>query len=79
MSVVPKPEPEVVRDAKTNAPFPFDLVSDKNCQSVDQPQSQTVLEQVSPSRARALVVFAWIAAIAAVAGFTLWAALANPA
>ena len=79
MSVVPKPEPEVVRDATANPPFPFAPVSDKNCQSVDQPQSQSVLEQVSPSKARTLVVVALIAAIAAVAGVILWAALANPA
>ena len=78
MSVVPKAEPEAVSDATTNPPFPFELVSDRERQSVDRPQSQPVLEQVSPNKASTLFVVAWIVAIAAVAGFTLWAALANP-
>jgi hypothetical protein len=78
MSVVPKSEPAAVGDATTNPPFPFELVSDNERRSVDRPQSQPVLEQASPSKACTLFVVAWIAAIAAVAGFTLWAALANP-
>jgi hypothetical protein len=78
MSVVPKAEPEAVSDATTKPPFPFVLVSDQNRESVDRPQSQPVLEQVSPSKACTLFVVAWIAAIAAVAGLIIWAALANP-
>jgi hypothetical protein len=78
MSVVPKAKPEAVRDATTNPPLPFELVSDQQRQSVDRPQSPPVLEQVSPSKASTLFVVAWIAAIAAVAGLIIWAALANP-
>jgi hypothetical protein len=78
MSVVPTAEPEAVSDATTNPPFPLELVSDNERQSVDRPQSQPVHEQVPPSKARTLFVVAWIAAIAAVAGFALWAALSNP-
>ena len=77
MSVVPKAEPEAVSDATTNPPFPFEPVSDQERQLVDRPQSQPVFEQVSPYNAGTLFVVAWIVAIAAVAGFTLWAALAN--
>ena len=62
MSVVPKVEPEAVSDATTNPPFPSELASDRKRQSVDPPQSQPVLEQVSPSKASTLLVVAWIAA-----------------
>jgi hypothetical protein len=78
MSVVHKAEPEAVRDATTNSPFPLEWVSGRKGQSVDQPQGQPALEQASPTRACALFVIGWIAAIAAVAGFVLWAVLANP-
>jgi hypothetical protein len=78
MSVVPKAEPEAVSDATTNPSFSLERVSDRKGQSDDRPQSQPVLEQASPSRACTLFVVAWITAIAAVAGFVLWAALANP-
>ena len=78
MSVVPTAEPEAVSDAATNPPFPLELVSDNEPQSADRPQSQPVHEQVSPSKARTLFVAASIAAIAALAGFTLWAAVSNP-
>lgn len=78
MSVVPKAEPEAVSVATTNPPFPFELVSDQKRQSVDRPQNQPVLERVSPNKAGTLFVVAWIVAIAAAAGFILWAAVANP-
>jgi hypothetical protein len=79
MSVVPKAEPEAMSNATTDAPFRFELVSDKRPESVDRPQSQQVVEQVPPSRAATLFVVAWTAAIAAVAGFIIFAALASPA
>jgi hypothetical protein len=78
MSVVPKAEPEAESDATTNPPFPSPLISDRTRQSVDRPQSQPDLEQgSSPSRADTLFVLTWIAAIAAAAGFIIFAALAN--
>jgi hypothetical protein len=79
MSVVPKAEPEAVSNATTSPPLRFDLVSEKGPPSVDRPQSQQVLEQTSPSKADTLFVVAWTAAIVAVAGFIILAALANPA
>jgi hypothetical protein len=78
MSVVPEAEPETVSNATTNPPVPFELVSDNEGHSVGRPQSQMVLQQVSPSKARTLFVVACIAAIATVAGLILWAALSNP-
>jgi|HubBroStandDraft_6_1064221.scaffolds.fasta_scaffold4705170_1 hypothetical protein len=78
MTVVPKAEPEAASNATTNPPIPFELLSDRIRQSVDRPQSQPVLEHVSPSKACTLFVVAWVAAIATAAGFIIWAALANP-
>jgi hypothetical protein len=75
MSVVPKVEPEAVGDATTNPPFPSELASDRKRQSVDPPLSQPVLEQVSPSKASTMLVVAWIAAAATVAGLVIWASL----
>jgi hypothetical protein len=75
MSAVPKVEPEVLSDATTNRPFPSELTSDRKRQSVDPPQSQPVLEQVSPSKASTMFVVAWVAAIATVAGLVIWASL----
>jgi hypothetical protein len=78
MTVVPRAEPEADSNATTNPPFPFELLSDRRRQSVDRPQSEPVLEHVSPSKACTLFVAAWVAAIATAAGFIIWAALANP-
>jgi hypothetical protein len=75
MSVVPEVEPEAVSDATTNSPFPSELASDRKRQSVDPPQGQPVLEQVSPSKASTLLVVAWIAASATVAGLVIWFSL----
>ena len=75
MSVVPKPEPEAASDATTYPPLSSELPSDRVRQSVDPPQSQSVLEQVSPSKASTLFVVAWIAAVATVAGLVIWASL----
>ncbi len=75
MSVVPK----TVGGTTSNPPFPFEVISETERQSVDQEQSPPVLEQVSPSKARTLFVVAWIAAVAAAAGLIIFAALANPA
>jgi hypothetical protein len=79
MSAVPKTGPETISNATKTPLFKFDVISDKNRQSVDQPQSEPVPDQVAPSKARTLFVVAWIAVIAAVAGSIIWAALANPA
>jgi hypothetical protein len=79
MPVLAKAEQEAMSNATTDPPFRFDLVSDKRPPSVDRPQTQQVLEQVSPSKADTLFVLAWTAAIVAVIGFIIFAALANPA
>jgi hypothetical protein len=75
MSVVPEVETEAVSDASTNPPFPSELTSERKRQTADPPQSQPVLEQVSPSKASTLLVIAWIVASATVAGLVLWASL----
>jgi hypothetical protein len=77
MTVVPEAEPEAASNATTNPPFPSELLSDRRRQSVDRPQSQPVLEHGSPSKACTVFVGAWVAGIATVAGFILWAALTN--
>jgi hypothetical protein len=79
MSAIPKTEPEPISTAATSPSYKFDLVADKDRRSVRQPQSEPISEQVAPSRASTLFVLLWIAAIAAVAGSIVWAALANPA
>jgi hypothetical protein len=78
MSVVPKTEPEAVGEATTNPPFSCEPFSDEERQRVDRPQSLPVVEPISPNQASTLFVVAWIFAIAAVAGFILWAAVSNP-
>lgn len=74
MSVVPKVE-TAVSDATTSPTFPSEPASDRKRQSVDPPRSQPVLEQVSPSKASTMLIVAWIAASATVAGLVLWASL----
>jgi hypothetical protein len=78
MSVVPKAEPEAVGEATTSPPFSFEPVSDQERQWVDRPQNLPVVEPVSPNKASTPFVVAWIIAIAAVAGFIVWAAVSNP-
>jgi hypothetical protein len=75
MSVLPKVEPEAVADSTANLPLPSELPADRKARSVDPPQRQTVIEQVTPSKASTMLVVAWIAAAATLAGLVIWASL----
>ena len=79
MSAVPKTDPELIGNVTTRRSYRFDLVAGQSRGTVDQPRSESVPDQVAPSKASTLFVLAWIAAIAALAGSIIWAALANPA